>query len=101
MFVLEVVLASATPVSGTITRGSGDDVVVVALKNGGTGAGEFARVELPAGVAIVSATKLSGPVGTCPPPPSGSNAVTCIFDPPGWPPGETVVLERRTSPRMA
>jgi hypothetical protein len=91
--------AAATPVSGSIER-AGDNVVRITLTNSGSSDDIGVAVEFHPPVTVVSATRISGPPGNCAPDGSQPNRVLCLLDPPGMAPGQSIVIEVLTNPRV-
>ena len=99
LFALGVAPAAATPVSGKITR-VGGNVVRVELTNAGTADDIAVAVNFHPPVTVVTASRVSGPAGNCSPSATEPNRVECLLDPPGLAPGQTIVIEVLTNPRV-
>ena len=82
--------ASADPVSGTLERGPGDNALRAELRNDGSGADEFLRIELAGGTEVDAVTTEG-----CSP---AGNTVRCGFGD-TWTPGRKVVIDFTTRAR--
>lgn len=91
--------ASATPLSGSMTRVS-DNVVRVTLTNNGSSDDIGVAVEFHPPVTVVSASRVSGPPGNCAPDGGRPNRLLCLLDPPGLAPGASIVIDVQTNPRV-
>lgn len=91
--------AAATPVSGIIER-VGGNVVRVTLTNTGSSDDIAVAVNFHPPVTVVTASRVSGPAGNCAPSGTEANRVECLLEPPGLAPGQSIVIEILTNPRV-
>jgi hypothetical protein len=104
-FIMAVAMAdtaAATPVSGSMARGTEPGDLVLTLRNDGSGPDIAADIDLPPGTTIVSATLVSGAAGSCVPSSTMANRVECMFEPGApWDPGATIQIAVRTAAPVA